>query len=294
MIDEITQKLQTSHNFSVTKGTLTFSITSLTSCHLTNHSRTFFSGTLQDCYNLLLRYSSSLPKSTFIGILLITPGEETFNYSPYLDDRFLAEVIYEGYLPIATKDQEVTYVLAKLHDTRALITLTKSRVSRTIRKRQREFRILVNTDYEGVCEAVRKVHGHGWLYPEICEVYKKLLDSTYLPSLQLITIEVYKEDKLVAGELGYTLGSIYSSLTGFYDRDYPGSGKVQLEGLRCLLIKKGIKYWDLGMEMEYKSEMGALGVPRSEWLDIVRSNRDLVCESLVGYNSGPDLVELLS
>lgn len=81
--------------------------------------------------------------------------------------------------------------------------------------------------------------------------------------MHLHSVEVWSEGKLVAGELGYVVGSIYTSLTGAYTLE--GAGGVQLVALGKLLEKLGFSIWDFGMEMNYKIELGASSVPREKW-----------------------------
>lgn len=69
---------------------------------------------------------------------------------------------------------------------------------------------------------------------------------------------------MAGGELGYTVGSIYTSLTGFAAEDSAGS--VQLATLGRLLTQLGFSLWDLGMEMDYKMSLGCHLMPRDEFL----------------------------
>lgn len=143
--------------------------------------------------------------------------------------------------------------------------------------------------------------------------HQPIAGKTY-PTIRFFSVELYykddssftkdskdsdSKDLLIAGELGYTTGSsIYTSLTGFYDKTednsdsdinpnstntitksknlkYSGAGTAQLLLLGEHLIKRGIKYWDLGMSLPYKTkDLGAKDVPRKEWLKIVESSRD--------------------
>ncbi len=132
--------------------------------------------------------------------------------------------------------------------------------------------------------------------------------------VRLFSVEVWNANtgKLVGGELGYSVGAIYSSLTGFSDEDAAGSVQLgesdilpaktswfcahecltlafflvwdRLVALGKLLTKCGFEYWDLGMEMEYKRKIGAELMGRSDFLTEVKrlriENKDVVlyCE----------------
>lgn len=84
------------------------------------------------------------------------------------------------------------------------------------------------------------------------------------------SIELWAEGgRLVAGELGYACGSMYTSLTGF-NRE-PGTGKVQMLALGGLLVRGGFKCWDLGMGMDYKAALGTSMIDRAEFVALQRS-----------------------
>lgn len=90
--------------------------------------------------------------------------------------------------------------------------------------------------------------------------------------VRMYSVEVWNEEgSLVGGELGYTVGSIYTSLTGFCCADSAGS--VQLAALGKLLCQSGFTLWDLGMDMEYKRELGSHLMPRAEFVDEVKRVR---------------------
>ena len=121
--------------------------------------------------------------------------------------------------------------------------------------------------------------------------------------VRLYSIEVWNANtgKLVGGELGYSVGSIYSSLTGFSDEDAAGSvqlGKRNVFSCQCihgfaqvsvshstllfgnrtvalgkLLTKCGFEYWDLGMELDYKLRLGAELMGRDEFVNEVKRSR---------------------
>ena len=91
--------------------------------------------------------------------------------------------------------------------------------------------------------------------------------------VRLYSVEVWniETNRLASGELGYTVGNIYTSLTGFSREESAGS--VQLATLGALLIHCGFNMWDLGMDMDYKSGLGAQNMKRSDYVKEVHQVR---------------------
>lgn len=81
-----------------------------------------------------------------------------------------------------------------------------------------------------------------------------------------VTLTAGPRDEVIAGELGYSIGKTYTSLSGFFHRSekkYNNFGKLQMVMLAHLLEKSGIAFWNLGQPyMEYKLKLGAEVVPR--------------------------------
>ena len=102
--------------------------------------------------------------------------------------------------------------------------------------------------------------------------------------VRLYSIEVWNKETgdLAAGELGYGVGKIYTSLTGFSKEDSAGS--IQLAALGQLLYNSGYDMWDLGMALDYKSKLGAHGMKRGVFVETVKRlrmkkpNRLLECD----------------
>merc|ERR1739844_860360 len=86
----------------------------------------------------------------------------------------------------------------------------------------------------------------------------------------LYSIEVWNAQtgQLAGGELGYTIGTIYTSLTGFSREDSAGS--VQLATLGKILCMSGFEMWDLGMGLDYKTHLGAKTMERIDFVDRVK------------------------
>jgi hypothetical protein len=75
---------------------------------------------------------------------------------------------------------------------------------------------------------------------------------------------------VVAAELGYVVGDIYTSATGAYC--VSGCGTLQLACLGEVLRRAGLSFWDLGMTMKYKEEaLQCFLLRRPQWLGLVKS-----------------------
>jgi len=152
----------------------------------------------------------------------------------------------------------------------------------------------VNRDFDGVVQGCHRQHGIGWLYPQIVRAFKVINEHTKKSSvglaatifrdglpdqqigtcpIRLYSVEVWNAEtnELCGGELGYTVGRMYTSLTGFSSHDSAGS--VQLAALGQLLCLAGYDTWDLGMDLDYKTRLGARNVPRSEFVHLVKTTR---------------------
>ena len=91
------------------------------------------------------------------------------------------------------------------------------------------------------------------------------------------TVELWDRDTgaLAAVDVGLALGSVYTSLSGYSNRDFPSAGTVQIVALAALLKLRGFEAIDFGMAMDYKLALGAKELPRTEWLAMVQRTRSV-------------------
>ena len=224
---------------------------------------------------------------------------DDFYIAKSFDPRLVAQLMVEGFLPIAGSSR---FLLPKLHLERCVLQLrphSNLHISKSTRKKSKRFQLSLNEAFDEVVKGCHKQHGINWLFPPIVSAFRAMQKETiehgefeaqlvengsFQPSdtvpLRFYSVEIWNAatGELAGGELGYSVGGIYTSLTGFTREDAAGS--VQLAALGKLLLQCGFLHWDLGMEMEYKIQLGAELIGRSDYVREVHrtrvENKDLV------------------
>jgi tetratricopeptide (TPR) repeat protein len=111
-------------------------------------------------------------------------------------------------------------------------------------------------------------------YMALCRNVYPLLNQ-FTKSIKYISVELYLDGKLAAGELGILAGKVYISLTGFHDAPYAGT--VQLILLARELVKKGVVILDLGPSTYdwdlYKLRLGAKKMTTEDYLKLFHESK---------------------
>lgn len=225
----------------------------------------------------------------------------SFCWSLDFEEDFILRLFAHGFLPICTSlevahsaNQRIFVLLPKLHRQRCILRrLHEMHVDRGARKRSKQYRLTVDAAFERVVEGCIEQHGESWLWPPMRQAlsaaFQKRLEApgAEATAASLHSIELWKEgcEEPVAGELGYTCGAMYTSLTGFRRED--GTGTVQMLALVGLLIRSGFQCWDLGMQMDYKNGLGAEDIDRCDFVALQRLLRAQGCRHGVVLPSVP-------
>lgn len=194
---------------------------------------------------------------------LVEKRNGEFCVSLEMEPSLIADICYHGYMPMGEMVSARPLLLIKSHQQRCVLDFHNLHISRKLKRHARGLTVLVNHNFSQCLEKIVRHHPQLWLIQPLCEALN-CLHRQAIAGIGFHSIEVYEGEHLVAGEIGYTTGSIYSSLAGFHNRD--GAGSVQLAILGLLLIKSGFSFWDLGMEVPYKLSLGAHLVNRKEFL----------------------------
>lgn len=202
-----------------------------------------------------------------------------FTFCPSFDDiDLIGQLMHAGFLPMAMQISKGDYCLTpKIHTERCVMFFSKVKVPKSLEKKSKKFTISIDKAFDGVIDGIHAQHGLNWFYPPLVEAFKKINErrenGCFNGKSYLHSIEVWHEDKLVAGEMGYICGSVYTSLSGFYNMD--SAGMVQMITMAKFLESKGLMLWDLGMALKYKTEdLGAMVIPRKFFIDMQRRLRD--------------------
>eukprot|EP01120_Amphizonella_sp_Union-15-10_P017331 TRINITY_DN9598_c0_g1_i1.p1 TRINITY_DN9598_c0_g1~~TRINITY_DN9598_c0_g1_i1.p1 ORF type:complete len:349 (+),score=57.10 TRINITY_DN9598_c0_g1_i1:47-1093(+) len=201
-------------------------------------------------------------------------GNQEFGFSETFHPKFIDAVCCFGYFPMAIAIMNDKYAMAiKCHRKRCIVTLGNFKISKSTRRRAKNYSITANHAFEKSVNLCVDRHGDNWLCKPLRKAFIHMFFDRKQYKTQLHSFEVWRDDEIVAVELGYSVGSIYTSLTGAYTES--NCGMVQLYCTGKVLQKLGFKIWDFGMAMEYKMDLGASLVPREEWLKKVASLKDI-------------------
>jgi hypothetical protein len=155
--------------------------------------------------------------------------------------------------------------------------------------RRPSFEMFVNRaeDMVDVFTLIRRQHGENWLCKplRLCLFHMFFHPGKYDTKIIITAVRRKKyagdpgelvaqelsEGDLVAGEVGFLVGDIYSSASGAYCIN--GGGALQLCVTGLCMQAAGCRIWDLGMMMEYKKVLNCVGVPRMKWLKLVAARR---------------------
>jgi hypothetical protein len=205
----------------------------------------------------------------------------TYYWSKDWNPDFYVALARAGFISISHRDPRVgTILLPELQKAYAVLDWPRLHVSTGVRRirssarfEAEDIELRIVDDCEAVLERVLDHHGRAtsWL----TEPYRELLGR--LPQgdrrdfvLHGVELRSRSRDCLIAGELGYSIGRTYTSLSGFcspQDRTWRSFGTLQLVLLAERLRDCGYAFWNLGHPSQpYKKALGARIVRRPRFL----------------------------
>lgn len=135
---------------------------------------------------------------------------------------------------------------------------------------QHKFRYTLDTQFRAVMQACADTPRKGaygtWIDDAFIESYTALHEAGLAHS-----VEVWQNDDLVGGLYGVSLGKIFFGESMFAKAT--NASKAGFITLVHALAKTGFNLIDCQMETEHLTSLGARGIPRSRFLDIMDRNR---------------------
>ena len=151
----------------------------------------------------------------------------------------------------------------------AVLDFADLHISRKVAEiiRHRPLELSLSVELDPVAQRIDAYHRSNWLTPAYLKTLKRTegVDQHF----KALSVSLYDAGVLVAGEIGYSIGKTYTSLTGFSSREkqYRDYGKVQMVLLGQALEREGFSLWNLGHPyMPYKTALGAKIYTRAEFL----------------------------
>jgi leucyl/phenylalanyl-tRNA--protein transferase len=153
-------------------------------------------------------------------------------------------------------------------DPRAVLFPEAIRTSRSLRKtlKRGEFRVTMDEAFPEVmrqCAGPRRSGDGTWIDTDMMRAYERLHELGHAHS-----VECWRECALVGGLYGVAVGRVFSGESMFSRR--PDASKVALVALARQLERWGYRLIDCQLESEHLARMGAVNLPRSEFIGLLR------------------------
>ncbi len=153
-------------------------------------------------------------------------------------------------------------------DPRLILFPEKLKISKSLERiiRTKQFEVKLDTDFEDVirqCARIKRAHEPDtWISDEFIEGYTNLHTKGFAHS-----VACYDNGVIVGGLYGISLGRAFFGESMFFTK--PNASKVALFHLVQQLITWEFYFIDCQVETEHFLRMGAMLIPRSEYLNIL-------------------------
>ncbi len=223
--------------------------------------------------NMYYIRKEDLENTDFICEYIYNNTKVNYYCSDDFSQEFYIKLAKLGFISTSIYYNDILYLLPEMQFEYALLDFKDLHISKKVKKllKNDDYIFLENYSLEEVLEKINDFHKKdNWLRDK----YKDLileLESYRGDDFKINSFELrHKETKeLIAGEIGYSINNIYTSLTGFCSKEkkYNNYGKLQLVLLAQYLEKNNYKFWNLGHPyMQYKFDLGAKEYKRMDFL----------------------------
>jgi leucyl/phenylalanyl-tRNA--protein transferase len=153
---------------------------------------------------------------------------------------------------------------------RGVLPLDGMRISRSLRKMLRRYRLTVDADFDAVLEGCANPRRPGgWIDSRIRRIYRKLHEEGWVHSVEAWT----HEGRLAGGLYGVSMGGLFAGESMFHRRDIGrDASKAALVGLVNLLCDAGGegRLLDVQWQTPHLASLGVIEISRREYLRRLR------------------------
>jgi leucyl/phenylalanyl-tRNA--protein transferase len=169
---------------------------------------------------------------------------------------------------------------------RGIIPLEAFHISRSLAKaiRRADFQVTLNYDFEAVLDACAD-RKDTWINDRIRSLYIALHARDQAHSL-----EVWRNDSLIGGVYGVTLGAAFFG-ESMFSRATNGS-KIALAFLTHHLRVSGFTLFDTQFLTDHLASLGAIEIPRAEYLE--KLSEAVQSQANIGGRQLPDAASVLA
>ena len=150
---------------------------------------------------------------------------------------------------------------------RLLLFPDEFRVTKSLKKSRKKFKIKYNTNFEEVISACRDLREDTWISKGMKEAYVSLHVEGFAKS-----VECYEGDLLVGGLYGVQVGSVFCGESMF--SKVSDASKVALWSLCEVMLQNGGSFIDCQMTTEHLLSLGAREVQRDKFLQMLEHEKD--------------------
>ncbi|MFH1052118.1 MAG: leucyl/phenylalanyl-tRNA--protein transferase [bacterium] len=174
----------------------------------------------------------------------------------------------QGYFPMADDQGKILW---HNPDPRAIVPLNSIKVPRSLKQffKKNDIEFRVDSDFEYV---ISRCAGResSWISPEIQAAFVMFHDAGYAHS-----VETYKDGKIVGGLYGVALGGAFFGESMF--SDVSNASKAAFYYLAFRMIDRGFILLDSQYKNEFTESLGAIEIPKTDYLKILKRALILPC-----------------
>jgi leucyl/phenylalanyl-tRNA---protein transferase len=206
---------------------------------------------------------ASLPRSQFFPPAESADRNGLVGVGGELSTEWLLDAYRHGIFPWPLWGDEEPLAWWSL-DPRAIFEMGSLYISRRLRRTIRSGKFQATCDRAFVdvmrgCGSGRARYGGTWITPNMLAAYTRLFELGHAHS-----VEVWHDGHLAGGIYGVAIGGLFAAESMFYRlRD---ASKVALAHLMAHLLARGYVLFDIQQMTENSARLGAIEIPRREYL----------------------------